>query len=236
MRADHYDGFARNYAAENASSLLNEWYERPAMIGLAADVAGHRILDAGCGAGLLSAALAARGAHVSGFDGSPAMIELARRSLGTGADLTVADLREPLPYPAASFDDVVCSLVLHYLEDWSGPLAEFHRILKPGGRLLLSVNHPFIYKVIDPSADYFAPVQYSQELLFNGHPAVLTQWHRPLHAMTDAFADAGFRIQTVSEPPLAPDAPGELLPEHLAGRDAFVSFIFFVLEAAGPGA
>lgn len=47
VKADHYDSFAERYSAENESSLLNAYYERPAMIALAGDVAGRRILDAG---------------------------------------------------------------------------------------------------------------------------------------------------------------------------------------------
>lgn len=46
-----YDSFAEAYSAENENSLVNAYYERPAMLALAGDVAGRRILDAGCGAG-----------------------------------------------------------------------------------------------------------------------------------------------------------------------------------------
>ena len=60
---------------------------------------------------------------------------------------------------------------------------------------------------------------------------MLTFWHRPLHAMTDAFVDAGFRISVISEPPASPDAPRELFSPDLDGRTAFLCFIFFVLEA-----
>jgi len=85
MKADHYDDFADSYEAENASSLLNAYYERPAMLSLAGNVDGRRILDAGCGSGPLSAALRANGAIMTGFDGSPAMVELARQRLGDDA-------------------------------------------------------------------------------------------------------------------------------------------------------
>jgi ubiquinone/menaquinone biosynthesis C-methylase UbiE len=142
VKADHYDSFAESYSAENESSLLNAYYERPAMLGLAGDVSGRRILDAGCGSGPLSAALSAGGAIMTGFDSSPAMLALARQRLGATADLHVADLSKPLPFDDESFDDVVSSLVLHYLEDWSAPLAELRRVLKPGGRLITPSSPP----------------------------------------------------------------------------------------------
>jgi SAM-dependent methyltransferase len=202
------------------------------MIDLAGDVNGHRVLDAGCGSGPLSAALRAKGAIVTGFDGSPAMIKLARQRLGENADLHVADLGRPLPFADSAFDDVVVSLVLHYLRDWAAPLAELRRVLKPGGRLLLSVYHPTVYKLGYPDADYFAVTQFSEDYtLKDGQSMVLTYWHRPLHAMTDAFTEAGFRISVISEPPFSPDIPRELLPPQLANRTAFLSFLFFVLQA-----
>lgn len=52
-----YDTFAEAYSRQNEASLLNAHYERPAMIRLAGDVDGRRVLDAGCGSGPLSAAL-----------------------------------------------------------------------------------------------------------------------------------------------------------------------------------
>ena len=232
MKADHYDSFAADYSAENESSLLNAYYERPAMIDLAGDVDGHRVLDAGCGSGPLSAALRAKGAIVTGFDGSPAMLELARQRLGDDAALHVADLSRPLPFADGAFDDIVASLVLHYLRDWATPLAELRRLLKPGGRLILSVNHPIVYKLLYPDADYFAITQYSEENTFNGQSAVLTYWHRPVSAMTDAFTAAGFRVSVISEPPFSPDTPRELLGPTFADRTAFLCFIFFVLEAS----
>ncbi len=81
MTVSDYDRFAKAYAAENDSSLFNAYYERPAMLRLAGDVSGRRILDAGCGAGPLSEAMRARGADVTGLDVSAAMVALARQRL-----------------------------------------------------------------------------------------------------------------------------------------------------------
>lgn len=231
MKADHYDTFAESYARQNETGLFNAHYAQPAMIDLAGDVAGRSILDAGCGAGPLAAALRDRGAQVTGFDASPAMVALAKRRLGPDTKVLVADLSEPLPFSTDEFDDVVASLVLHYLEDWSGPLAELHRVVKPGGRLILCVNHPVIRPVVYPDEDYFVTSPYTEDYTFDGQTVFLTFWHRPLHAMTDAFTRAGFRISVISEPPFSPDTPRELLPPDLGDRTAFLCFLFFVLEA-----
>lgn len=81
-------------------------------------MAGRRVLDAGCGSGPVFAALRDRGARVVGLDASTGMLEVARGRLGESADLRVATLGGPLPYPDEAFDDVVTSLVLHHPEDW----------------------------------------------------------------------------------------------------------------------
>ena len=119
-KANAYDSLAQGCTAENEANLINAYYERPAMPALSGDVAQRRILDAGCGSGPLFAALRDRGAVMSGFDASAGTLELAQRRLGNDADPRPADLGSPLPYPDDTLDDVLASLVLHYLEDW-GP-------------------------------------------------------------------------------------------------------------------
>jgi SAM-dependent methyltransferase len=197
-------------------------------------VAGRRILDAGCGAGPLLAALRDRGALVTGFDKSAEMLELARRRLGDDADLRVADLGSALPFPDNTFDDVAASLVLHYLEDWGPALAELRRVLKPGGRLIVSVDHPFavhlMYREGGRKAGYFATSNRTEEWTMGGQTAPMSFWDRPLHAMTDAFTAAGFRIAVISEPEPAP-AARELFPGEIAARPRFLGFLFFVLQA-----
>lgn len=231
QQPDHYDAFAEAYARANDNGLFNRWYARPAVVDLLGDVAGRRVLDAGCGSGPLIADLAERGASAAGFDASPAMIRLARERLGHDADLKVADLTLPLPYDDESFDDAVAMLVLHYLEDWSRPLAELRRVLKPGGRLVVVVNHPVIPPVMYPEVDYFATVPNEEEYDFDGVTATLTIWYRSLSAMSESFTAAGFRISAISEPPVSPDTPPELLPPSESDPTRFMGFIFFALEA-----
>ncbi|MFJ8334868.1 class I SAM-dependent methyltransferase [Streptomyces sp. NPDC094437] len=235
-KANGYNGFAEAYTAANETNLVNAYYERPAMLALAGDVADRRILDAGCGSGALFAALRDRGAMVSGFDVSAGMLELARQRLGDGADLRVADLGSPLPYADDTFDDVAASLVLHYLEDWGPALAELRRVLRPGGRLIASVDHPFAVNLIHREAgreaecNYFETTKWTVEWTVGGQTTLVSRWHRPLHAMIEAFTGAGFRITVISEP--GPDpAARELFPEAIAAEPRFLCFLFFVVQA-----
>lgn len=232
MDATHYDAFAASYDAENAGSLLNAHYERPAILRLVGDPAGRRILDAGCGSGPLTAALRDQGASVTGIDGSPAMIALARERLGEAVPLHVGDLARPLPFADQAFDDAIASLVLHDLEDWDAPLAELRRVLRPGGRLIVSVNHPTVRLMTHPTEDYFATRRYSDDFDFDGEHAVLTMWHRPLSAMTAAFTGAGFSIAAIEEPGPSPRTPAHVMPPRIASgeRTAFLCFLFFVLQ------
>lgn len=244
-RVNDYDLIAEGYTTENETSLANAYYDRPAILALAGDVAGRRILDAGCGSGPLSAALRHQGAMVTGIDISAGMLELARRRLGDDARLQRADLKSPLPFADNAFDDVIAALVLHYLEDWTAPLAEFRRVLTPGGRLIVSVNHPFqvwfgrpgfgqpvytVHRQPGGKADYFATYSWTVPWTMGDRTAQMRFWHRPLHAMTAAFTGAGFRISVLSEPQPVP-AARELFPDQFPALTTNPNFLFFLLHA-----
>ncbi|WP_194911740.1 class I SAM-dependent methyltransferase [Catenulispora rubra] len=236
--ANDYDAFAEAYSTEIEFDLLHRYYIWPAVLDLAGDVAGRRILDAGCGSGPVFELLRDRGAVMTGVEPSAKMLELARKRLGEDAVLHQAGLGgDPLPFPDGAFDDVVACLVLHYLEDWTAPLAELRRVLTPGGRLIVVVDHPLMNKLMFPESDYFAVSRRTQEWTFGGHTAPMVFWHRPLHAMASAFTQAGFRIAVISEPPPAPGAR-ERFPEVFdeifidPSNTAFLNMLFFVLEAA----
>ncbi len=93
--------------------------------------AGERILDLGCGDGVLSLELMARGASVVGVDGSPEQVEAARER---GVDAREARA-ERLPFES-EFDAVFSNAVLHWVKDAAGAARSMHRALVPGGRLV----------------------------------------------------------------------------------------------------
>jgi len=139
----HFDRIADEYASmyERAdtpagySFLIRrrrvvELFDRP----------GGRVLDVGCGPGVLVEALAERGCELVGVDPAVGMIELARakHSDVAGAAFAVA-AAERLGFPDGSFDAVVCTGVLERIADDEVALREMARVLRPGGSLLLSV-------------------------------------------------------------------------------------------------
>jgi SAM-dependent methyltransferase len=106
---------------------------------LAAVAGAERVLDAGCGSGRLTVALAEAGADVTGIDTNAAQIEAARRRAGeAGVSLTLreADFNATLPFANGSFDAVTSRLALMAAADAVVTLTELRRVLVPGGRLV----------------------------------------------------------------------------------------------------
>jgi arsenite methyltransferase len=96
----------------------------------------EKVLDIGSGPGLLAAELADEGADVLGVDPSESMLAMARRREIPRATFETGDALS-LPVADASFDAAVSTQVLEYVEDVADALREAHRVLRPGGRLLV---------------------------------------------------------------------------------------------------
>lgn len=112
-------------------------------------IGGMHVLDAGCGAGDISLIAAGRGTLLTCVDGSPAMLGEARQILRSVSPVPVfhqADVRK-LPFPDRSFDAVMASSVLEYVDPVDAALDEFRRVLRPGGLLLCSLpNRKSLYR------------------------------------------------------------------------------------------
>jgi SAM-dependent methyltransferase len=99
------------------------------------------VADLGCGPGAHALALARRGYHVAGVDGSPRMVQVARARAArdqAGASFDVHDVRAPLRFADASLAGVLAILVLQHLPDPAAFIAEIRRCLRPGGHLLIT--------------------------------------------------------------------------------------------------
>jgi SAM-dependent methyltransferase len=115
---------------------------------------------------------------------------------------------------------------MHYLHDWVEPLRELHRVLRPGGQLLISTHHPADDIGLSATGNYFDTELIRDRWRIGAKQFEVNFWRRPLTDMFAAFEQAGFGVLTFIEPqPLAECR--ELSPEAwevLTTRPAFAFF------------
>ena len=129
---------------------------------LARVAAGETVLDHGCGEGAFTAALAGHGAQPIGVDAAPRALRRARERR-TDLDWRLVALDRPLPLEDESVDVAWLGETLEHLVDPVGELHDVRRVLRPGGRLLLTTpDHPpeLVHRLADDPAafaEHFSP-------------------------------------------------------------------------------
>jgi ubiquinone/menaquinone biosynthesis C-methylase UbiE len=223
VELDLHEGYARWAATYDGPLRLFSIEEAAMRRRLDAWPAGD-VLDAACGTGRYAVRLAEQGHTVVGVDQSPDMLERARAKVPGGRFLEggLADL----PLPDASVDAAVCALALVHVPELGPAVEELARVVRPGGRILVSDVHPFL-------------VQLGWQAQFPGDAGrAYMRLHR--HRVTDyatAALAAGLRVCGAEEPVLTPEAAvtptAELVPE--ATRTAYVGLPGVVIwEFARP--
>ncbi|WP_406697652.1 class I SAM-dependent methyltransferase [Singulisphaera sp. Ch08] len=170
--------------------------EEPAVSAWFGPLRGSRVLDLGCGTGRHTWALADAGAKVWALDLTLEMIARARSKRdGRNVCWVRHALPQALPFPVSTFDAVVLGLVIEHIADLPRLLAESARVLKPGGRCIVSALHPERTgegqraRFIDPET---------------GHRRAITTFHRTIEQYLQAGTDAGLILegeQTLVVPP-----------------------------------
>ncbi|HMF82963.1 MAG TPA: class I SAM-dependent methyltransferase [Acidimicrobiia bacterium] len=167
--------------------------EEPAVWALLDALPIGRALDAACGTGRHSARLAELGHEVTGVDGSPEMLEIARAHVPTARFLP-GDLGA-LPVEDGEMDAAVCALALGHGDDLVRPVSELARTVRPGGQIVLSDLHPGL-SVTGGQALFTAA---------DGSLAFVRE-HLHLHGdYLDAFAASGLEVVRCVEPRYGPD-------------------------------
>lgn len=214
---------------------LNARVEAPAVEQFVGNVRGQDVVELGCGTGGYGRAVLAAGARsYEGIDGSVRMAAAARQHLSDLADrATIVHRRlEDWAPKAAACDLVVARMSLHYVDDVTAVLRQSARILRTGGILVMSVEHPVVTSSYVgnsdggvPSAwtvtDYFCQGERHSDWLGSR----VVKYHRTMEAWWSACAAAGLQVRAFSEgdPSRYPDTaraaqdaePRRLVPMYL---------------------
>lgn len=154
-----------------------------------------KLLDVGCGAGLLSEAMAREGAQVTALDLAPELIDVARLHLlesGLKVDYRLVSVEELAAQVLGSFDAITCMEMLEHVPDPGSVLRACASLLRPGGRLFVSTLNrtPLAFAVAIVGAEYLAGLlpKGTHDYKSFIKPAELSAWLR----------DAGFELEDVS--------------------------------------
>jgi len=230
-RAELFTGSVSEYlkATSSAEDILRHELLLPELIDLIGDVAGRRILDAGCGDGTLVELLTSRGAVATGVDSAEEMVQIASSRVGEDRILR-HDIAMPLPEHAAAepFDGIVANMVFHCLDRIDSALEALAGALRTGGWLVFSILHPAFHqspqqigalkRLTGPGGDWSFPVTapYLQKVRFQksiaDSAATVTHVHRPISEYMNALVGAGFRVEAIREPLLA--GPSSRIPRY----------------------
>jgi SAM-dependent methyltransferase len=163
-------------------------------------------LDAACGTGRHTGYLVGRGHRTIGVDSSPDMLERARTRV-PGADFRQGELHR-LPVPDDHVDVVVCALALVHLSDLGPAFGEFARVLRPGGRLLITDVHQEIVALGSVPRVRSA----------GGEPGLLPAYRHRAADYLGAALPLGLRVRRCEEPGrTSGTAPGGLPAEIVTG-------------------
>jgi SAM-dependent methyltransferase len=205
---DTWDTIADWYADRiHHGSPMHELARDVLLGALPADMRGQRVLDLGCGEGLITRAVAGRGAEAVGTDPTVRLIERARAveaATPTGATYRVDDGSTLATVPDDSTDWVTAGLSLNNVPDLDAALRSIRRVLVHEGRLAFTVPHPCFEA---PHARWVGSDRligsYSAEGHWRAAGAGVRRagnHHRTISRYLTALIDHGFRLTMIAEP------------------------------------
>ena len=203
-----FEKYSRMDRSQKGLTGAGEWHELQKLL---PDFSGKRVLDLGCGYGWHCNYAAEQGAaYVLGTDISRKMLEAAQeRNTGAAIEYRQAAM-EDLRFPDSSFDVVLSSLAIHYVEEYGALVRNIGRWLAPGGSFVFSVEHP-VFTAYGSQDWYYGPdgeilhfpvdsyyLEGRREAVFLGER--VTKYHRTLTTYLDTLVRNGFRLARVVEP------------------------------------
>ena len=193
---------------------------KPVVMKVIGDVRGRRVLDLGCGDGRYSVALAEKGAIVKAIDPSAHQINIARKKNShNNVHYIVLDGSGMPGIMTGSMDMVLMNMVVPDIREEGtllDVLSEAARVLKGGGRMIISNTHPlYLSPDQDPSdrpltfraEDYFMEghVYRAEARLKNGKRIKFIETHFSLSFLSEKLEEAGFLIKRIHESRILPE-------------------------------
>lgn len=228
-----YESIAEQYLSGANDKWIMAHYERPYMTAHLPNVTGRTVLDLGCATGYYTKYCLDRGADVICVDASRKMVENTVTLCDGKVRGYVHDIAQPFTFlDSASIDVVVCSLVLHYVENWEATLNECHRVLKNGGRCIVSTHHPVNdYRHFNQDC-YFSRRLIEDEWINFDPPLQVKYFVRPLSEYIQPMIACKLDLIDVAEPmPIPQLAKLDQAAHDRASKRPL--FLFFVLEKEG---
>lgn len=215
-KAEFFEGYSQLPRQRLGLDGAPEW---PALRAMLPDLTGSAVADLGCGFGWVSRWMRQHGASsVLGVDLSQNMIDRARKDTRMGGiDYQIADL-DSLQLRASTFDCIFSSLTFHYVEDFRRLSSMIHSALKPGGRLVFTIEHPIFMAAAHPhwlsdeDGRKTWPVnQYSIEgqRRTDWFAKGVLKYHRTMTTTLNTLIDTGFTVRRVEEFVPSPDQLAE---------------------------
>lgn len=160
-----------------------------------------KVLDCGCGEGYISRKLSKAGHIVTGIDLSPHLISAAIGKSGKRDKYLIVNMNK-MPFKKNSFDAVVSNQVLMELKKPEIAIKEISRIIKPEGRFIFQVLHPFTENNSKSNTDYFKSKKHMAYFIVSGLKSKQKgiRYHHPLRRYTNALNKNGFKIICLDEP------------------------------------
>lgn len=247
----HYNANAEQYhrhVSDASDSTFHSYYEKPAIRAELPHLHGLEVISIGCGSGVDARWLADNGAkQVVGIDISEGLLAIAKKK---NPDIVFHEMdMEHLDFPDESFDLAYSSLAIHYVDDWTQPLKEAHRILRKNGLYVFSCGHP-----IDSAMEYVTEGDYkyarlgrrvnqltSERTIYGDYlvpesggvkpvkgmlgDIEVVVYHRTFSKMIEQIQGSGFTIERAVEP-----QPIEGDPDHYEQLKKIPTFMIWVLK------
>jgi ubiquinone/menaquinone biosynthesis C-methylase UbiE len=131
-----------NRLLEEGDDTYQENLLKPNLLRILSPRSGEEILDAGCGQGFFAREIAKAGAKVVGIDIAGELIKLAKEQAGKNETYLTLSAEKMVSLSAGRFNAAICILALQNIKNLQAALSEISRVLKPGGRCVLVINHP----------------------------------------------------------------------------------------------